>query len=118
MHYKLVGFSQQECLRQFRFERAGTGVAHAPITVLADLTLVRKFEISLQELPSLCARFLEARPVDEPSGTLTLTDAELSLHAAANRSAALEDRAKRDLRSRRGVLAAAARTRKNEVPVA
>lgn len=115
MHYKLLGFSQSGSVRRFRFDRiVGDGTPSAAFTVLADITLVRKFQITLQELPSLCARILESRSDDQPAGTIVLTDADLQVQAAANLATAREDEAKRLLRSRRGALAAAARTEKND----
>lgn len=117
MHYKLLGFSQNDSVRSYQFERIlGNGATSAAFTVFADVALARKFRITLQELPSLCARLLESRAEDHPAGDLVLTDADLEVHAAANLSAAQEDQARRALRSRRGALAAAARTDKNVAP--
>ena len=114
MHYKLLGFSQRDSARYFAFERTQQGSASAAFTVVADLALARKFRIPLQDLPSLCSRLLEAGPADAPEASLVLTDADLQVHAAANLAAASVDQAKRELRSRRGALAAAARTAKNQ----
>ena len=114
MHYKLLGFSESDSVRHFAFQRVlCNGTASEKYTVTADVALARKFRITLQELPSLCARLLEARPEDSPSGTILLTDADLCVHAAANLVTAQQDAAKRVLKSRRGVIAAAARTHKN-----
>ena len=110
MHFKLLGFSQHETVRHFVFQRVlAYGTAAAEYTVIADVALARTLHITLQELPSLCSRLLEARPEDSPSETILVTDADLKEHAAANLSAAQEDEAKRALRSRRSQIAAAAR---------
>jgi hypothetical protein len=112
VHYKLLGFSQSDSVRHFVFQRVlGNGTASEEYTVTADVALARKFHITLQELPSICARLLEARPENSPSETILLTDADLSLHAAANLAAAQHDAAKRV--SRRSAIAAAARTQNN-----
>lgn len=102
MHYKLLGFSQNDSVRRFVFQRVlGYGTSSGEYTVIADVALARTFGITLQELPSLCSRLLEERPESPPSGTILLTDADLSVHAAANLSAAQQGGAKGVLRSRR-----------------
>jgi hypothetical protein len=114
MHYKLIGFSQNDSVRRYQFERIlGNGATSAAFGVFADVAVARKLRITLQELPSLCARLLESRAEDQPAGDVFLTDADLQVHAAANLSVAKQEQAKRALRSRRGALAAAARTDKN-----
>jgi hypothetical protein len=114
MHYKLLGFSQHDCVRHFVFQRVlGCGTAAAEYTVAADVALARTFGISLQELPSLCSRLLEARPEDSPSDTISVTDADLKEHAAANLAAAQEREAKRAVGSRQGVIAAPGRIEDN-----
>lgn len=117
MHYKLLGFSQTDSVRRFVFQRVlGNGTASAEYTLIANVALARKFRVTLQELPSLCARLLEARPEDSPSGTIWLTDTDLSVHAAANLAAARQGAAKRALQSRRAAIAAAARSQNNVAP--
>jgi hypothetical protein len=114
LHYTLLGFWQSDSVRNFAFQKVlGNGTASEKYTVIADVALARKFRITLQELPSLCARLLEARPEDSPSGMILITDADLCVHAAANLAIAQEDAAKRGLRSRRGAIAVAARTQKH-----
>jgi hypothetical protein len=115
MHYKLVGFSQDDSVRRYAFERIlRDGTSAAAFTVVANVALARKLRITLQELPSLCSRLLESGGDDQPAGTVFLTDADLEVHAAANRSVAQQDEAKRALRSRRNSLAAAAKNEKNQ----
>ena len=114
MHYTLLGFWQSDSVRNFAFQKVlGNGSASEKYTVTADVALARKFRITLQELPSLCARLLEARPEDAPSGTIMLTDVDLSVLAATNLATAQQEEAKRVLKSRRGAIAVAARTRKH-----
>ena len=108
MHYKLMGFRQDGGIRRFRFHRVEIGVPPIPFTVLADTSLARTFKLSLQELPSLCSRLLSA--VDRSAtGTLVLSEADMSLGAAENAAAAAQIDAARALRSRRSSLASMAR---------
>lgn len=90
MHYKLLGFSHTGTVRQFLFERVAIGVAPVRFTVLADVMIARKFNLSLQQLPSMCARFLEAAAEDQPAATLLLTEADMSISAAENVPAAAD----------------------------
>lgn len=100
MHYKLLSFSQHDSVRHFVFQRVlGYGTTAAEYTVIADVALARTFGITLQELPSLCSRLLEARPDDSPAETILLTDADLKMHAA-NLSAAQQAEAKGKSRPR------------------
>lgn len=113
MHYRLLGFSQNESVRRFVFQRVlGIGTLSAEYTVIADIALARTFRVTLQELPSVCSRLLEARPEDSPSGSIFLTDADLRVYAAATLSAAQQENARRALRSR-GAIATAERTEDN-----
>ena len=118
MHYKMLGFSQNDSVRRFAFQRTGHGIAAAAFVVVADLAVARKFHITVQELPSICSRLLESISEDQPGATIVLTDAEFTVHAAANTAAAQVDQAKRALRSQRGAMAAAARTAHNDSPIA
>lgn len=117
MHYKLLGFSHTDSVRHFVFQRVfGYGMASAEYTMIADVALARTFGITMQELPSLCSRLLEARPEDLPSATILLTDTDLRIHAAANLSAAQQDKAKRGRRSRQGAIAVEGGTEDNVTP--
>jgi hypothetical protein len=116
VHYKLLGFSQNGSVRQFSFERVGTDTTPATFAVRADIMLARNFKLALQELPSLCSRLLENCGEAGPAGTMCLTEAEMSVHAAANAALADEEAAKRAIRSRRGALAMAARASKSVAP--
>jgi hypothetical protein len=116
MHYKLLGFSQHNSVRHFVFQRVvGYGTTAAEYTVIADVALARTLGITLQELPSLCSRLLEARPEDSPSETILLTDANLRVHAA-NLSAAQKDEVKGAHRSRRVAVTAETRAEDNFTP--
>ena len=61
MIFVLTSVAHEHNARRFTFELAGRGAARIKIVVVADLGLVRKYEIPLQELPLLCLRLLEGR---------------------------------------------------------
>ncbi len=92
MHYMLIGFSQENEIRRFNFERVAGNGAHTKFTVAADLVMLRGFKIQVQDLPLLCCRLLEAQPEDTDLRALTLTEHDMRLHvdalvaAAAKRS--------------------------------
>ena len=83
MHYKLLGFSQNGHLRTFWFHRIGPlGTAPVGFRVLADTSVVRKHNVPLQELPSLCTRVLNATCESGSAGALTLLEPDISQYAA------------------------------------
>jgi len=61
MIFVLTGVAHEHNARRFTFELAGRGAARIKIVVVADMGLVRKYEIPLQELPLLCLRLIEGR---------------------------------------------------------
>ncbi len=61
MEYVLAGFRQFENVRRYYFDTAGDGLPRQRITVGADLNLIRRFKIPLQELPLFCLHLLENR---------------------------------------------------------
>ncbi|HYK59284.1 MAG TPA: hypothetical protein VEV85_07620 [Bryobacteraceae bacterium] len=64
MVFALMGTTTEGGLRRFTFELAGSGPPRTTVVVVADMALVRKYEIPLQELPLLCLRLLESRTAD------------------------------------------------------
>lgn len=108
MHYKLMGFRQDGAIRRFCFSRVEIGVPPISINVLADTSLARTFKLSLQELPSLCSRLLNASD-QSATGTLILSETDMSVYAAENAVAAAQIDAARLLRSRQSSLASMAR---------
>ena len=92
--FTLTGFKQQGEFRVFTFENAGVKTARTEFSVRANLTLIRKYAIQLQELPLLCRGLLE-RPAanDEAARAFTYTEEEMAAHATnaaeARRNAAL-----------------------------
>ena len=59
MVYVLAGFHQASSIRRYAFQRIAADRTRTEFTVGVDLDLVRKYQISLQELPLLCRRLLE-----------------------------------------------------------
>ena len=90
MSFILTGFVHETNFRIFRFEQVEKGRERTQYTVRADLNLIRKYQIQMQELPLLCRRVLEQMPEDQPRRTFTYTEAEMGRHADAVRTASLK----------------------------
>src|SRR5205823_3971388 len=80
MQIILTGFTQDMGFRVFAFERMGEDRIRTKYTVRADLALIVRYGIRLQELPLLCRKVLERHDNGE-SGTLTFTEDEMCLYA-------------------------------------
>jgi hypothetical protein len=89
MQYILTGFTQDLAFRVFAFERMGLDRVRTKFVVKADLALVRRYGIQVQELPLLCRNLLEKRDEGLETRTLTFTEDEMCLHAK-DRTAARE----------------------------
>ena len=74
MNFVFTGFRQDDSLRHYLFQSVTR--PSEKFTVGADLNLVRKHSIPLQELPLLCRRLLEAKdePLNSPSLVFTEQD--------------------------------------------
>ncbi len=59
MPFILTGFRQDMGFRVFAFERRETTRSRMEFTVKADLGLIRRYDIRMQELPLLCRSLLE-----------------------------------------------------------
>ena len=92
MIFALMGTTPDGGLRRFTFELAGSGPPRTTVVVVADMALVRKYEIPLQELPLLCVRQLESWTADADS-TAVLSEKEMIEHA--NRRKEAKDLAER-----------------------
>jgi hypothetical protein len=79
--FSLAGFTQQGEFRVFTFERPGADRTRTKYTVRADLALVRKYDIQVQELPLLCRSLLESRDDSEDTRGYTFTEEAMRLHA-------------------------------------
>lgn len=94
MRFILTGFTQDLACRVFAFERTGLDRVRTKVVVRADLALIRRYGIQMQELPLLCRNLLERQDDGAEPHTLTFTEADMSLHAkgcaAAREAAALK----------------------------
>lgn len=70
----LSGFHQEDGIRYYMFQRASDGRDSAAFTVDADMKLLRKYGIGLQELPLLCRHLLEKQDVDSSATAVTFSE--------------------------------------------
>jgi hypothetical protein len=93
MQFILTGFTQDMAFRVFAFERMGLDRVRTKFVVKADLGLIRRYGIQVQELPLLCRNLLVRLDESEEAHTLTFTEDDMSVHAkgcaAAKDAAAL-----------------------------
>jgi hypothetical protein len=84
MQYVLTGFTNDMGFRIFAFDVVGDDRVSTAYSVRADLTLVRRYGIKLQELPLLCRGILEQRILgSHHQSTFTYTEAEMCIYADA-----------------------------------
>ena len=83
MQYILTGFTHEVGFRVFAFEGIGEDRVRTPYSVRADLALVRKYGIRMQELPLLCREILEQRDGSDTKRTFTYTEAAMCVRANA-----------------------------------
>jgi len=94
MQFVLTGFTQDLGCRVFAFEGIAVDRARTPFTVRADLGLIRRYGIQIQELPLLCRSVLERRDEASAAQAFTFTEEEMSSWATA-RAAAKDEAAHR-----------------------
>ncbi len=80
MQYILTGFTHEMGFRVFAFEGIGEDRARTEFSVRADLALIRKYGIRMQELPLLCRAILEQRN-GSTERTFTYTEADMGIRA-------------------------------------
>jgi hypothetical protein len=81
MQYLFTGFTHDMGFRVFAFECIGDDRVRTAFQVRADLGLIRRYGIRMQELPLLCRGILEHRNEDEEQRTFTYTEADMRLNA-------------------------------------
>jgi hypothetical protein len=91
MQFILTGFTQDLGCRVFAFEGVAVDRIRTAFTVRADMALIRRYGIQIQELPLLCRSLLERR--DETSDTLAFTFTEEEMRTWATARAAAKDEA-------------------------
>ena len=95
MDFVLTGMGQDDNIRRYIFDAVSANRTRTQFSVRADLTLVRKYEIPLQELPLLCRHLLEEHSLTQESRTLTFTENDMIsyvTHRAAVKDAADQKR--------------------------
>jgi hypothetical protein len=95
MNVIMKGFRQDNGLRSYDFEVVGVDRSRREITVGADLALLRKYAISMQELPLICRLLLEGEPQSEAPEKLAFTFTEALMREHANKRIALTEARKR-----------------------
>jgi hypothetical protein len=102
MPFILTGFRQDMGFRVFAFERRETDRSRMEFTVKADLALIRRYDIRVQELPLLCRSFLESREGLTDAAVVTYKDAQALTYSedemracAVTRTAAKNEAARR-----------------------
>ncbi|HLJ18278.1 MAG TPA: hypothetical protein VKV15_27555 [Bryobacteraceae bacterium] len=92
MHFTFTGFHQTNNIRQFQFEALAPDRTRSTFLVHADLTLLRKYHISLQDAPLLCLQLLETTDEAALSLSVMFSEEDMRKHDAgriATREAAL-----------------------------
>jgi hypothetical protein len=95
MHFILTGFAQDGGFRVFAFEGIASGNLNVAFTVRANLDLIKRYGIRLQDLPLICREVLEHREEDEQQRSFTFTEDAMRMHAgkiAAARDEAAQNR--------------------------
>jgi hypothetical protein len=83
MDYLLTGSRQMAGVRVFAFDGVASDRTRTSFTVSIDTALIRKYAITLQELPLLCRQLLEKRGIDCGTPAMTFTETEMAELAAA-----------------------------------
>jgi hypothetical protein len=87
MQFILTGFIQDVGFRVFAFERVADDRSRTQYTVRADLGLIRRYQIRVQELPLLCRSLLERNDDTPEARTLTFTEDDMRHYANDSASA-------------------------------
>ena len=72
--FVLSGFHQEAGIRYYLFRRPDEGGGSIEFTVDADVTLLRKYGIVLQELPLLCRHLLEKQEAGSLARAVTFSE--------------------------------------------
>jgi hypothetical protein len=88
VEYIFAGFRQDANVRQFVFHTI-ISKTKTEFTVGADMVLIQRYQIALQELPLLCRQVLETHPNRESERAFMFTEEHMRAYAK-NRAAARE----------------------------
>ena len=96
MEFVFNGFSQAGNVRLYGFEGVADDRNRLQIVVGADMTLLRKYSIAIQDVPLLCRQFLEESPASELTPQMTFSEIKMrqyaKLQADAREAAAMKKR--------------------------
>ena len=98
IEFVLAGFRQDNNIRRYSFQGMDVDRKRTEFTVGADLVLVRKYRIPLQELPLLCRHVLEGYGSGQ---TRALMFSETDMIGYATRRTAEMDAAEQKRRAHR-----------------
>jgi len=94
MDYVFTGFRQVEAIRHYGFEGIASDRSRTKYNVQADMALLRKYAIALQDVPLLCRRFLQEREGNDDLVSVMMNEDAMRKYADA-RTALLEDAARK-----------------------
>jgi cold shock CspA family protein len=102
---RYLGFEQKDNIRTFRFERLSSGEMNRRFAVTADLALLARHHITIQEGPALCLRLLTAELETHSAEVearlrLDLADQDILAHLAGRSVPSPKPRVKRPPRDR------------------
>jgi hypothetical protein len=98
MQFLLTGFRDDVGVRVFTFQGVAADKTKSPVLVRADIGLIRKYGIRVQELPLLCRGILELRNEGELVHAVIFTEEDMrlhSVHAAEEKEAAARKKPRR-----------------------
>ena len=81
IEFILTGFKQSLNIRHYFFQVTALDRTKYEVSVDADLDLMRRYGISIQEMPLLCRRLLEGRPGTKPSELVVFSEQTMSAFA-------------------------------------
>src|SRR3954469_21550229 len=80
MDFVLTGFRQDANIRRFAFQRVATDHSRTEFTVSADMALLVKHKIPLQEIPLLCRALLEDQNGSGPAKAVTFSETDMLVY--------------------------------------
>jgi cold shock CspA family protein len=81
---RYVGFEQKGSVRTYRFQRLEPGALSQTFSVDADLVLFQKYQVGIQEGPTLCLRMLSAELASgDRLGTCSFTERHMTSFLAS-----------------------------------
>lgn len=76
MRFVMLGFTSDGAIRKFRFQAVAAEQARIEVAVQADLALLLRFQIRVQELPLLCWHVIQTSGAAEGVRSLTITESD------------------------------------------